>query len=200
MKNNSVDGINVNLRTAYGGTTLKSAKAIAQGSLDPGVGRSLDVEVTNNSKAPAYVVISSTGIPEKGEEPARASRMQLVVKYTLPDGTAIDPASLPQGTDFLVSAYVTNTSATTDYTNVALTQIFPSGWEIHVNRTDDMYQDFRDDRVYTYLDIKRGTSVVVTTRLTATYKGRFYRPSTICEAMYDETIGASVPGGWCEVK
>ena len=83
---------------------------------------------------------------------------------------------------------------------MALTQIFPSGWEIHVNRTDDMYQDFRDDRVYSYLNIRRGTSVTVTTRLTATYKGRFYRPSTICEAMYDERIGASVPGGWCEVK
>ncbi len=200
MKNNSVDGINVNFRTAYGGTTLKSAKAIAQGSLDAGVGRSLDVEVTNNSKAPAYIVLSSTGIPEKGEEMARADGMQLTVTYSLPDGTRVDPSSLPQGTDFIVTATATNTSATTDYTNVALTQIFPSGWEIHVNRTDDMYQDFRDDRVYSYLNIRRGTSVTVTTRLTATYKGRFYRPSTICEAMYDERIGASVPGGWCEVK
>ena len=200
MKNNSVDGLNVNLKTAYGGTTLKTTKAIAQGGLDAGVGRSLDVDVTNNSKAPAYIVLSSTGVPEKGEELARADRLQLTVKYTLPDGTAVDPASLPQGTDFVVSAYVTNTSATTDYTNLALTQIFPSGWEIHADRSDDFYQDFRDDRVYTYLSLARNSSVVIKTRMTATYKGRFYRPSTICEAMYDNTVGASVPGGWCEVK
>ncbi|MBR0534627.1 MAG: alpha-2-macroglobulin [Bacteroidales bacterium] len=200
MKNNSVDGLNVNFRTAFGGTTLKTSKAIAQGSLDAGVGRSLDVEVSNNSKAPVYVVLSSTGIPEKGEEISRADGMQLTVTYSLPDGTRVDPASLPQGTDFVVTATVTNTSATTDYTNVALTQIFPSGWEIHAERTDAMYQDFRDDRVYSYLNLRRGTSVTVTTRMTATYKGRFYRPATVCEAMYDARIGASVPGGWCEVK
>ena len=94
----------------------------------------------------------------------------------------------------------TNTSATTDYTNLALTQIFPSGWEIHVDRTDELYQDFRDDRVYTYLYLSRNSTVVIKTRLTATYKGSFYRPATICEAMYDNTVGASVPGGWCEVK
>ena len=200
MKSNSVDGLNVNVRTVHSSAALKTTKAIAQGSLDPGVGRSLEVEVTNNAKAPAYVVLSSTGIPEKGEEIARADGLQLRVSYTLPDGTAVDPSSLPQGTDFVVNAYVTNTSATTDYTNLALTQIFPSGWEIHVDRTDELYQDFRDDRVYTYLYLSRNSTVAIKTRLTATYKGRFYRPATICEAMYDNTVGASVPGGWCEVK
>ena len=200
MKANSVDGLNVNVRTVHGSTTLKSAKAIAQGVLDAGVGSSLEVELANNSKAPVYVVLSSTGIPDKGEELARADGLQLAVNYTLPDGTAIDPSSLPQGTDFVVNAYVTNTSATTDYTNLALTQIFPSGWEIHADRTDELYQDFRDDRVYTYLYLSRNSTVVIKTRMTATYKGRFYRPATICEAMYDNTVGASVPGGWCEVK
>ena len=145
-------------------------------------------------------MVSSTGIPEKGEEVARADGLRLVVTYTLPDGTAIDPSSLEQGTDFIVNAYVTNTSATTDYTNLALTQIFPSGWEIQVNRVDGFYQDFRDDRVYSYLYLGRNSTSVVKTRVTATYKGRFYRPATICEAMYDNTVGASVPGGWCEVK
>ena len=200
MKSNSVDGLNVNLKTPYGGTTLKTAKAIAQGSLDAGVGRSLDVDVTNNSKAPVYIVLSSTGVPEKGEELTRASGLQLAVSCTLPDGTAVDPSSLPQGTDFVVTAYVTNTSATTDYTNLALTQIFPSGWEIHVDRSDNLYQDYRDDRVYTYLSLARNSTATVKIRLTATYKGRFYRPATVCEAMYDNTVGASVPGGWCEVK
>ena len=35
--------------------------------------------------------------------------------------------------------------------------------------------------------------------LMATYLGRFYRPATVCEAMYDNTITARVPGGWVEV-
>jgi uncharacterized protein YfaS (alpha-2-macroglobulin family) len=35
--------------------------------------------------------------------------------------------------------------------------------------------------------------------LMATYLGRFYLPSTGCEAMYDNTISARVPGRWVEV-
>ena len=200
MKNNAVDGLNVSVKTGNSSSTLKTAKAIAQGSLDAGSGTSLDLDITNSSKAPVYVVVSSTGIPEKGQEVARADGLRLVVTYTLPDGTAIDPSSIEQGTDFVVNTYVTNTSASTDYTNLALTQIFPSGWEIHVDRIDGFYQDFRDDRVYSYLYLGRNSTSLVKTRITATYKGRFYRPSVICEAMYDNTVGASVPGGWCEVK
>ena len=200
MKVNAVDGLNVSVKAPHSSSTLKTAKAIAQGSLDPGTGTSLDLDVTNNSKAPVFVVVSSTGIPEKGQEVARADGLRLVVTYTLPDGTAIDPSSIEQGTDFFVNTYITNTSASTDYTNLALTQIFPSGWEIHADRIDGFYQDFRDDRVYSYLYQGRNSTSVVKTRITATYKGRFYRPSIICEAMYDNTVGASVPGGWCEVK
>ena len=200
MKNNAVDGLNVSVKAGRSSSTLKGSKAIAQGSLDAGDGTTLDLEVTNNSKAPVYLVVSSTGIPEKGEEVARADGLRLVVTYTLADGTPVDPSSVEQGTDFTVNTYVTNTSATTDYTNLALTQIFPSGWEIHVDRIDGFYQDFRDDRVYSYLYLGRNSTSVIKTRVTATYKGRFYRPAVICEAMYDNTVGASVPGGWCEVK
>ena len=200
MKNNAVDGINVSVKAPHSSATLKTAKAIAQGSLDPGNDTALKLEITNSSKAPVYLVVSSTGIPEKGEELARADGLRLSVTYTLPDGTAIDPSDIEQGTDFIVTTYVTNTSATTDYTNLALTQIFPSGWEIHVDRIDGFYQDFRDDRVYSYLYQARNTTSYIKTRVTATYKGRFYRPAVICEAMYDNTVGAAVPGGWCTVR
>ena len=199
MKSNSVDGINVSVKTGRSSATLKTDKAIKQGSLDAGDGTSLNLEIVNNAKAPVYLVVSSTGIPEKGEELARADGLRLTVTYTLPDGTPIDPSDIEQGTDFVVTTYVTNTSTTTDYTNLALTQIFPSGWEIHADRIDGFYQDFRDDRVYSYLYQGRNSTSYVKTRVTATYKGRFYRPAVICEAMYDNTVGAAVPGGWCTV-
>lgn len=200
MKNNSADGLNVTVKAGRSSATLKGSKAIAQGSLDAGSGTSLELEIANSSKAPVYVVVSSTGVPEKGQEMARADGLQLTVKYTLPDGTPIDPSDIEQGTDFLVYTYVVNTSAVTDYTNLALTQIFPSGWEIHVDRIDGFYQDFRDDRIYSYLYQGRNSSSYLKTRVTAAYKGRFYLPSVVCEAMYDNTVGASVPGGWVTVR
>ena len=60
--------------------------------------------------------------------------------------------------------------------------------------------EVRDDRIYSYIYQGRNSTSYLRTRLTATYKGRFYRPAIICEAMYDNTVGASVPGGWVVVK
>ena len=57
-----------------------------------------------------------------------------------------------------------------DYENLALTQIFPSGWEIRNTRMDlhedkkasqITYQDIRDDRVYSYFDIKEKESKII---------------------------------------
>ena len=200
MKANAVDGLNVSVKGPQTSAQLKSSKAIAQGTLAPGNGTTLDLEIVNNSKAPVYLVVSSTGVPDKGQEVTRADGLKLQVTYTLPNGTPVDPTELEQGTDFVATTTVTNLSGTVDYTNLALTQIFPSGWEIHVDRVDDFYQDYRDDRVYSYIYLARNRSAVIKTRLTATYKGRFYLPATVCEPMYDNTVGASVPGGWVTVK
>ena len=35
--------------------------------------------------------------------------------------------------------------------------------------------------------------------LNAAYQGRFYLPAVSCEAMYDNSIFARVPGQWVEV-
>jgi len=61
------------------------------------------------------------------------------------------------------------------------------------------YQDIRDDRVLTYFDIPRSARQVYRVRLTAAYQGRYYLPTTGCEAMYDNTISASKAGMWVEV-
>jgi uncharacterized protein YfaS (alpha-2-macroglobulin family) len=60
-------------------------------------------------------------------------------------------------------------------------------------------QDVRDDRVNTFFDLEPGLSKTFRVMVMATYLGRFYLPSTICEAMYDNSISARVPGSWVEV-
>jgi uncharacterized protein YfaS (alpha-2-macroglobulin family) len=62
------------------------------------------------------------------------------------------------------------------------------------------YQDFRDDRVYSFFDLGAGESVSVPVTLTATYPGRFYLPAVSCSAMYDASVSAVVPGRWVEVQ
>lgn len=200
MKANETGSVDVTVRNGSDNVALKSDKSLAQGILSAGNQTSMTLEVTNAGKSPAYVVVSSKGIPEKGMEEEKSNGLRIVNTFTDVAGNSIDPNCIPQGTDFYLNTYIANTSQTVDYTNLALVQIFPSGWEIHVNRTDNFYQDVRDDRVCSYFDLGRASSFVVRTRLTATYKGRFYMPSMTCEAMYDVSIGAATKGSWVEVR
>jgi hypothetical protein len=130
------------------------------------------------------------------------------VSYKTLDGKEIQPDRIPQGTDFIAEVEIINPGTYGYYRDMALTQILPSGWEIINTRIADYssahevskpdYLDIRDDRVNTFFDLgnlpKRFTIV-----LNAAYLGRYYLPAVKCEAMYDNSINALVPGRWVEV-
>jgi len=61
------------------------------------------------------------------------------------------------------------------------------------------YQDIRDDRVYTYFDIRSGETKSFKVILNSSYIGKYYMPSVSCEAMYDNSINARFPGRWVNV-
>ena len=52
------------------------------------------------------------------------------VSYISQDGKAIDITKLTQGSDFVAKVVVKNPGGRGYYSQMALTQIFPSGWEI----------------------------------------------------------------------
>ena len=117
------------------------------------------------------------------------------------NGKPLSVNTLRQGTDFVATVTVENTSAK-DLTQLALTHILPAGWEIFNERLTDTatqasytYQDIRDDRVLTYFDLKRGERKLFTVRLQATYAGTFILPALQCEAMYDTAIQARTRAG-----
>ena len=119
----------------------------------------------------------------------------------------MDPKEIEQGTDFYVETKITN-DGNVKYENLALSQIFPSGWEIRNSRMDLIeetgtskitYQDIRDDRVYSYFDIKEGNSIIVKIQLNASFLGKYYLPIVNCEAMYDNSVNAKEGGSWVEV-
>jgi hypothetical protein len=131
------------------------------------------------------------------------------VTYKTLGGRAIDVGRLEQGTDFVAEVTITHPGILSTYENMALNQIFPSGWEIHNNRMDDVssavssspstYEDIRDDRVYTYFNIGKNQTLTYKVILNAAYLGRFYLPLVYTEAMYDNSITARLPGRWVEV-
>jgi uncharacterized protein YfaS (alpha-2-macroglobulin family) len=175
------------------------------------------VTVKNTSKVKLFARVVYAGRPSIGDQVAASSNISVNVKYTDNKGQAVDVSKLRQGADFVAEVTVSRTGAFKfDFNELALTQIFPSGWEILNTRMSDVngvasdamdYQDIRDDRVSTYFDlpfnwnnnanIKQSRTFRI--QLNAAYAGHYYLPTASCEAMYDNRINASVPGKWVDV-
>lgn len=170
--------------------------------------KSGNIQITNNSSQLLFVNFIQTGIPVEVNDVPANKDLTMQVTYQDLNGSPISIQSLPQGQDFKAIVNVSHQSVRDDYKEVALTQIFPSGWQIVNTRVGDgsssgsseaTYQDFRDDRVYTYFDLKRGERKKFEILLNATFVGRYYLPSVFCAPMYDETVQAMKPGQWVEV-
>ena len=116
---------------------------------------------------------------------------------------------MEQGQEFIASVSVTNPGTRGAYKNLAINQIFPSGWEINNLRLDEAedrlksdkatFQDIRDDRVYTYFDLGPNQRRTFKVMLTASYAGKYYLPAVSCEAMYDHSIYSRTKGQVVEV-
>jgi uncharacterized protein YfaS (alpha-2-macroglobulin family) len=168
----------------------------------------MKIVVKNNSQGILYARVISKGIPLAGDETAAQNKLNISVSYKLLDGTTLSPSEIIQGTDFVAEIKITNPGLE-EYKEMALSQIFPSGWEILNTRLFNIgdfdnsstftYQDIRDDRVYTYFDLPVKTVKTFRVLLNATYEGKYYMPSVYCEAMYDGTINARNKGSWIDV-
>lgn len=167
------------------------------------------VRVNVKGSGNLFVRLVKQGIPKAGEETDKFSNLELLVNYKTLNGNPIDVANLEQGTDFMAEVSIKNPGVRGMYRNLALSQIFASGWEIRNQRLDNItylkgdiptYQDIRDDRVYSYFDLGVGSVKTFKVLLNASYKGMFYLPGVSCEAMYDNSISAHVAGKWVNVR
>jgi uncharacterized protein YfaS (alpha-2-macroglobulin family) len=167
------------------------------------------VKVVNNGTGILYARLMLEGTPARGAEEDTESNLNLSIVYKDKDGKVVDPTKLQQGQEFVAEVTVTHPGVRSGYENMALAQVFPSGWEINNLRLDGTeevlasgtftYQDIRDDRVYTYFDLRRNEKKVFKISLTASYAGAFYLPAISCEAMYDRSIYARKKGQPVEI-
>ena len=189
---------------------VSTTKSISVSAIDPIPGQRQNLEVSNNGKNVIYAKLLIKGIPAYGDSSSANNYLKLNISYTGLKGENINAGSLEQGTNFIAVVKVSNPGLMGPYQNLALTQVFPSGWEIINSRMSEMasaltkasvytYQDVRDDRVLTYFDLEAGETKTFKVLLMATYRGRFYQPPVQCEAMYYDVINARVPGYWVEV-
>ncbi len=167
------------------------------------------VSVSNSGNGVLFVRLILEGIPENGDQTNADNDLKVEINYTTMQGNPLDISKLEQGNDFIAEVEISNPGMRGNYAQMALSQIFPSGWEIHNTRMDvaestvkssvPTYQDIRDDRVYTYFNIKASEKKTFRIILNAAYVGRYYLPTVYCEAMYDNTINSRKSGKWVEV-
>jgi uncharacterized protein YfaS (alpha-2-macroglobulin family) len=165
------------------------------------------VEVKNSSNRRIYGTLIVEGVARAGAEKEQSNGLRLEASYSDMEGNPEKVDKLQQGSDIVATIKITNTSGR-DLTNIALTHLVASGWEIHnprmaVGSNDPVttidYQDIRDDRIFTYFGLKQGESKSFRVQFNAAYRGRFYQPGLAVEAMYDATVNASTLGQWVEV-
>ena len=191
---------------------VKSAKAVFEKEIAT-TPKSGTVSVKNQGKGALSVDLITRTQLLNDTLPAISDNLRMDIRYANLNGTPLSVNDIIQGTDFMAITSISNISGTSDYTNLALTHIIPSGWEIYNERmvapkTENVaadgsgqsvskysYQDIRDDRVLTYFNLRRGETKVFTVRLQATYAGNFILPAVQCEAMYDVNVQARSKAG-----
>jgi len=188
---------------------INSASYMWQAGLATNGGK---VMVKNNGTNKLYIRLIQKGQPSSGLDVKTfidPQVMEMRVGYFTMSGKPIDPTTLKQGTDFVAQVNIKNPGRRGRYDNLALTQIFPSGWEILNSRmlnNDEVfksspsdYRDVRDDRVNTYFSLVEGKEVTYYVMLNAAYAGHYYLPAVYCEAMYNNSINSLIKGQWVDV-
>jgi len=187
--------------------------------------RGAPVRIDNTAKRRLFVTLATRGVPGAGSDSGGNAGLALQVEYKDEEGRNLDVSRLPQGSDLIARLVVSNTTGNR-IDNIALAQLVPAGWEIHNERLEGVdatgereasetpkrwwleptgsnvtveHVDIRDDRIYRHFGLKAGEKLVITTRLNAAYRGRFYLPSIAAEAMYDAGLFAREKGQWVEV-
>lgn len=160
-----------------------------------------DLEIRNEGTSPLFGRVVLTGMVKQGETKASSNGIKMDVRYVDKKGVPVSVNNVAQGTDFMSVVRISNPSTQT-IRNLVVTQIVPAGWEIlntrflndrvSPNVAGVNYQDFRDDRVCSYIDeLPSGSSVEIKIDLYAAYAGTFLLPAVSCEAMYDSLIKAT---------
>ena len=171
------------------------------------------IEISINNKGEGKIYAQLTGrtqpIEDVEMDETDNASFNLSVNYVDLNGNPLSVSSLKQGEEFTAVVTVNN-GPTQAFTDLALVQIFPSGWEIYNERILDAsaengagkynYRDIRDDRVLTYFNLTAGQTKTFRVRLQAAYRGTYYLPAVSLQAMYKPSEQTRTKGSWVNVE
>ncbi|MBU2995722.1 hypothetical protein KO500_04725 [Cellulophaga baltica] len=199
-------GIKASVVVNGGKVSVNTSKTLANRELKIKKGSNV-IEIKNLEDNMLYTSVINNGILPVGQEKPSVLNLSVMSNFINRNGNRINITSLNQGTDFVAEVTIKN-STNSPIKNIALTEIFPSGWEIVNTRFTDFgnfaqndvtYTDLRDDRVNFYFDLGKYESKTFRILLNASYLGEYYLPGIQAEAMYDNDYRIRTKGQWVKV-
>ncbi|PDS26989.1 alpha-2-macroglobulin family protein [Flavobacterium branchiophilum] len=185
---------------------IYTTKATANRDLEVTSGNNSMV-VKNNHNNTVYVRVMQSGILPIGQEQTAMNNLVAQVVFKNRKGEKLQMAKINQGTELIAEVQITNLQNEM-VSNMALSQILPSGFEIVNTRYTDFgeathnvadYIDIRDDRTHFYFALKSRETKTFKILLNASYLGTYYLPGLQCEAMYDHSVLARTKGFWVTI-
>lgn len=154
--------------------------------------------IENKGQGSIFVIKNERAVPTDLYRAAASNSLGMKVRYTYLDGSTVDLSDMKQGEELRIQVTLTNKDLI-DHRSLALALKMPSGWEILNPRLYKTaatkgetynYQDYRDDKVYTFFSLPKGKSTTFSFRAKANLKGDYYLPAVTCEHMYQGEVNA----------
>jgi uncharacterized protein YfaS (alpha-2-macroglobulin family) len=170
--------------------------------------------VQNESANPLFVTLFTEGIPLESRIKTEHSGIQLTRNFYDEDGRPITVDSRESGQPFWV-IYTVESLYRQRLENLALSSVFPTGWEIinfrmtgepfpgwiqRMGLSDGDFMDIRDDRINWFFGLPTSGKVVLGTKINPSFRGDYVLPPVTVEAMYSPEYYARIQGGRVKVE
>ncbi len=203
--NISGDGLKVNYEWNGKRESLSTPFASLQNKLTSKPLNQLKIE--NTSAIPLTINLVQSGKVVSNQKVNKSNGLGLSIIYLREDNKSFDPSQLKQG-DKIKARIKVNNQSVKNLKNVALSAVFPSGFEIQNRRIGGLitrqegvdYFDIRDDRILYYFSLDKNKLIEFNISLAASYAGEFVAPLLNCEAMYEPQINAQLCEGVIKIK
>lgn len=207
VKQNGGAGVNLTLNNNGKSIPIQATQVIASQELEFIMG-SNRISLQNGLENNLFISLIQLGKYPLGEEESTQRNLTLTTEFLDGESNNQDVANLRQGTEIIAKITVQNNS-NDNLQDLALTQLFPSGWEIvntsftelgNLQSNSARYTDIKDDRVQYYFDLKAKGKQVFTIKLNASFLGDYYLPGAQVETMYSNNYYARTQGAWVKIN
>jgi alpha-2-macroglobulin len=167
-----------------------------------------NITIENKGKSKIYVNRIERFISTELVQLPKANILKMSTSYFNSTKRTSGTTNVTMGDDIEIKVNVSNTTGLS-IEDLALNLKMPAGWELinpriyatsATGNENYIYQDYRDDRVYTFFEIPAGKSITYTFKAKAVFSGDFFLPATTCEHMYKGDIYASSGSGRIVIK